>query len=214
MFMHFDRNSRAARVCLFAAMLLTACGRDAGSKDDAASNDSVAAQAADAADPAAEAPAAAPPSPSDGASAPLTTADIDRWQRGMAGELDAVHAAAGKLKAAKTGEDTLNAMMGVQEMNTVAAGAKAAGVEEERYKVIRSNLSAAVAYLTPELGGIDTTMLSPAQRAELKQGNETQLKQMESTVPPDVVEALRPRAAALRKQDLELVGARLKGSGM
>jgi hypothetical protein len=214
MFMYFDRNSRPTRACLFAAMLLAACGGDAGSKDAEASADSAAAPAAETAAADTTAAAPAPQSASETTSAPVTTADIDRWQRGMAGELEAVHAAAAKLKAAKTGEDTLNAMMGVQEMNTVAAGAKAAGVDEERYNVIRSNLSAATAYLTPELGGIDTTMLSPAQRAELKQGNETQLKQMESTVPADVVEALRPRAAALRKQDLELVGARLKGSGM
>ena len=120
--------------------------------------------------------------------APLTPADIDRWERGIAGELEAVRAASAKLKTAKTGEDTLSAMMGVQEMNTVAAGAQAAGVDQERYKVIRSNLSAAAGYLTPELGGIDTTMLSPAQRTELKQGNEAQLKQMEGVVPAEVVE--------------------------
>jgi hypothetical protein len=57
-------------------------------------------------------------------------------------------------------------------------------------------------------------MLSAPQREEMRQGNEAQLKQMEDRVPPAVVEALRPRAAELRKQDLELVAARLKGSGM
>jgi hypothetical protein len=36
---------------------------------------------------------------------------------------------------------------------------------------------------------------------------------MEGTVPPTVVEALRPRAAELRKQSLELAGARLKAAG-
>ncbi|MBA3317790.1 MAG: hypothetical protein H0T50_06815 [Gemmatimonadales bacterium] len=44
--------------------------------------------------------------------------------------------------------------------------------------------------------------------------NEAQLKQLEGMVPAEVVAALRPRAEALRKQDLELVGARLKGAGM
>jgi hypothetical protein len=33
-------------------------------------------------------------------------------------------------------------------------------------------------------------------------------------VPSEVIEALKPRAAELRKQDLELVGARLKGAGL
>jgi hypothetical protein len=64
------------------------------------------------------------------------------------------------------------------------------------------------------LGGVDTTMLSADQRAELKRGNEAQLEQMKGMVPPDVVAALTPRAAELRKKDLELVGARLKGAGM
>jgi len=147
-------------------------------------------------------------------SAPLTVDDIDRWEKGMAAELAAVQEAGAKLESAKTGEDTLSALMGVQEMTTTPAGARAAGVDAERYSVVRSDLSAAAAYLTPHLGGIDTTLLSPAQREEMRQMNAAQLRQMEGRVPADVVEALRPRAEALRKKDLELVGARLKGVGM
>jgi hypothetical protein len=105
-------------------------------------------------------------------------------------------------------------MMGVQEMNTWAAGAQAAGLDQERYKFIRSNLSAVVGSLTPSLGGIDTTMLSQAQRDELRQGNEAQLQRMQAEVPADVVQAIRPRAVDLRKKDMDLVGARLKGAGM
>jgi hypothetical protein len=104
--------------------------------------------------------------------------------------------------------------MGVQEMTTTPVGARAAGVDEERYRVVRSDLSAATAYLTPHLGGIDTTMLSPAQREEMRQMNAAQLKQLEGQVPSEVVEALKPKAEALRKKDLELTGARLKGAGM
>jgi hypothetical protein len=153
------------------------------------------------------------PSSAPAGQAALTVADIDRWEKGMAGELEAVRAAAAKVKEAKNANDTLTAMMGVQDMATAAAGAKAAGVNEERYKLIRSDLSAAASYLTPTLGGIDTTMLSPEQRAELKRNNEAQLEQMKDRVPADVVAALRPRAAELRKKDLELVGERLKGAG-
>jgi hypothetical protein len=87
-------------------------------------------------------------------------------------------------------------------------------VDPERYNALRSDLSAAVSYLAPHVGGIDTTMLSPAQREEMRQMNAAQLQQMEARVPPPVVEALRPKAEALRKQDLELTGARLKGAGM
>lgn len=204
-----DRFPRAAPACFLALTVLTACGgRDSADQDHSPSAEAPAGgeAAATTAAPAAD--------PSAAINAPLTVADIDLWQKGMASELEAVRAAGAKMKGAKTGEDTLSAMMGVQEMTTIAAGAQAAGVEQERYKVIRSNLSAAASYLMPALGGIDTTMLSPAQRTELKQMNETQLKQLEGIVPTDVVAALRPRAAELRKQDLELVGARLKGAGM
>lgn len=132
----------------------------------------------------------------------------------MEGELKAVNEAAAKLKSAKTSEDTLTAMMGVQDMATVEAGAKAAGLDPERYKFVRSSLSTVVGYLTPQLGGIDTTMLSQAQRDELRQGNEAQIQRMQQEVPADVVAALKPRAEELRKKDLELVGTRLKGAGM
>ncbi len=163
-------------------------------------------------------PAAAPAPTSDPAanpvSAPLTTADIDRWDKGMAGEMKAVQDASAKMKTARTGEDTLNAMMSLQEMATVAAGAQAAGMEQERYKFVRSNLSAVVGYLTPSIGGIDTTMLSQAQRDEMRRDNEAQLERMKQEVPTDVVEAIRPRAVELRQKSLGLVGARLKGAGM
>src|SRR3954466_12921895 len=148
------------------------------------------------------------------ASAPLTRADVQRWERGMEGELKAVQEASAKMKSARTGEDSLNAMMGVQEMSTAPAGAKAAGVDEERYKFIRSNLSAVVSYLTPpELEGMDTTKMPQSLRDEFRTGREAQLQRMATDVPADVVEALRPRAAELRKKDMELAGARRKGAG-
>jgi hypothetical protein len=79
---------------------------------------------------------------------------------------------------------------------------------------MRSDLSAAVGYLAPHIGGIDTTLLSAAQREEMRQMNTAQLKQLEGTVPAEVVEALKPKAEALRKKQIELAGARLKGAGM
>ena len=192
-------------LCLLTVLLLAGCG--GGTGKDEAHDEAVADAAGDA-----SAPAAGPPgTPS---SAPLTAEDIERWEKGMAAELAAVQEAGAKLESAKTGEDTLSALMGVQEMTTTPAGARAAGVDEERYRVVRSDLSAAAAYLAPHLGGIDTTMLSPAQREEMRQMNAAQLKQMEGRVPAEVVEALKPKAEALRKKDLELAGARLKGAGM
>ncbi len=194
-------------LCLLTVLLLAGCGGGAG-KDE--SHDEADAEAAG------EAPAPTPDAGQSGtpSTAPLAVEDIERWERGMAAELAAVQEAGARLKSAKTGEDTLSALMGVQEMTTTPAGARAAGVDEERYSVVRSDLSAAASYLTPYLGGIDTAMLSPAQREAMRQMNAAQLKQMEGRLPADVVEALKPRAEALRKKDLELVGARLKGAGM
>ena len=145
---------------------------------------------------------------------PVTVPDIDRWKKGMAAELEQVRTAGADLKEARTADDTLSAMMGMQEIATKETGAKAAGLGLERYKFVNSELSAAVSYLTPQLGGIDTTILSPAQRDELRESNAAQLKQMEGRVPAAVVDALRPRAAELRKRSLELAAERLKSAGV
>lgn len=187
---------------LLTALLLAACGGDVRKDEPPAE------AAADAPAPDASSQSGNP------TSAPLSVEDIERWEKGMAAELAAVQEAGAKLASARSGEDTLSAMMGVQEMTTTPAGARAAGVDDERYNVMRSDLSAAVAYLTPHLGGIDTTLLSAAQREEMRQMNTAQLKQLEGTVPAEVVEALKPKAEALRKKQIELAGARLKGAGM
>jgi hypothetical protein len=208
-----DRLPRAALACVL-ALTLSACGGGDTDKEDSSPPADEAAGAEDAGSEAAPASPQAADDASATATAPVTVADIDRWQKGMAAELEAVRAGGRKMKEARTNEDTLSAMMAVQENATQEAGAKAAGLDLERYKFIRSELSAAASYMTPHLGGIDTTMLSQAQRDELRQSNEAQLKQMEERVPPEVVEALRPRAEELRKQNLELVGMRLKSAGM
>lgn len=200
-----DRFARAALASVL-ALTPTACGGGDSRSDEAPPAEAAAEAGSEAASPAPDASAGSP--------APVTVADIDSWQKGMTAELDAVRAAGTKLKEARTGDDTLSAMMGMQEMATQEAGTKAAGLDLERYKFVNSELSAAVSYLTPELGGIDTTMLSPAQRDELRESNAAQLKQMEDRVPAEVVEALLPRAAELRKQSLELVAERLKSAGV
>jgi hypothetical protein len=187
---------------LLTVLIFAGCG---GAEKDEINDEAVAESAGD---------APAPGQPGTPTSAPISVDEIERWEKGMAAELAAVHEAGAKLKSAMTGEDTLSALMGVQEMTTTATGARAAGLDEERYSVVRSDLSAAAAYLTPHLGGIDTTVLSPAQREEMRQMNAAQLKQMEGRVPAEVVEALKPKAEELRKKSLELAGARLKGAGM
>jgi hypothetical protein len=199
----------------FAAGLLAAAVYGCGSHEIKPDTDPQAAGAEDTAAAGGSGADAAPSAtPADAGQPPLTAADIDRWAKGMTAELEAVHAAAAKLKQAKTADDTLTAMTSMQDMNTLEAGAQAAGLDRERYNLIRTTLSEAASYLAPSVGGLDTTRMSPDQRAEMARGNAAQLEQMKDRAPPDVVSALTPRAAQLRKQNLELTVARLKGAGM
>jgi hypothetical protein len=197
-----------------AAGLLMAGLYGCGSREAKPDADPQAAESEDTAAPEGASSDAAPAAaPADAGQQPLTVADIDRWDKGMAAELEAVHAAGARLKQAKTADDTMTAMTGMLDTGTLEAGAQAAGVDRERYNLMRGTFSAAAGYLAPSVGGLDTTGLSPDQRAEMARGNAAQLDQMKDVVPPDVVAALTPRAAELRKKDLELTVARLKGAG-
>jgi hypothetical protein len=202
-----ERLPRAALACALALTLGACGGGDSGGEGDAPPPDAPA-------EGEASPPAEVEPAPSGSADGPVTVADIDAWRKGMAAELQAVRGAGARMKEAKTNDDSLAALMGVQETATQEVGAAAGGLPLDRYRFVRDELSAAVSYLTPQLGGIDTSLLSPEQRAELRRSNEEQLQQMQERVPADVVEALRPQAEALRKQNLELVGTRLKSAGM
>lgn len=193
---------------LTALALVTACA----GKHDAAATDSAAAKPETTA--AAPAATAAPtPASTSAADAPLTVADIDRWQKGMDAELQAVQNAAKQLHDAKGGSDTVTAMFATNETSTLPAGAKAAGVDEERYKFIRSTLSTVAAEMTPVETEMNTKDMPAPVVAQLQQGRDQALARSTAKLAPDVVAALKPRAAALRKQDLELTAARLKAAG-
>jgi hypothetical protein len=215
-----DRVSRRLSVGVLAAALLAAAAckpaERADSDDSAAGTDTASAMAEQ--DSASAAAAAAATTSGATSSAPptaasLTVDDIDRWKRGMEAELAAVREAGTKLAAAKTGNDTLTAMTGTLETSTREAGAKAAGVDPERYNFIRSTLSPLTAYLAPLEMEMNVKDMPPAMVAQMKQSREQSLAQASAGVPPAVIDALRPRAAELRKQDLTLVGERLKAAG-
>ncbi|GLC23531.1 hypothetical protein [Roseisolibacter agri] len=204
-----DRHSGAARALLLVALLSACGGGDKPSAEDSSAAADSAASAAAAA-PTPEAPAAAP---ANDASAPLTVADIDRWQKGMAAELKAVQDAGAQLKAAKTGNDTLTAMMGANETATRAAGASAAGLDESRYGFIASELSALTMVLAPVEADFEAGKMPAAMVQSMQQERDRQAAQVTPKYPPDVVEALKPRAAELRKQQMTLVGWRVKAAG-
>jgi hypothetical protein len=203
-------------VVLLTAAAAVGCGRkdaDTASADSAAMAETGGSNTAAAPSATGATPSAAPSA--DASSRPLSLDDIDRWQKGMAGEMQAVQESAAKMKASQTSEDKLSIMMEMEEMATAPAGAQAAGLDEERYKFVRSKLSDVVRYLAPlELEAMDTTQIPQDQRDQLRTQREAYLQQTAWAVPSGVVEALKPRARELRKQDLELVGARLKSAGL
>ena len=197
-----------------AALLAVACkpAERAASDDDSAAAADSATVTGQSSAPNAAAATATPGGTS--AEASLTVGDIDRWQRGMEAELAAVRDAGKQLKAAKTANDTMSAMMAANETSTRAAGAKAAGVDENRYNVIRSTLSSLAAYMAPIEMEMNVKDMPPEMVAQMKQGREQSLERASAGIPKDVLDALRPRAAELRKKDLTLTGERLKAAGM
>jgi hypothetical protein len=131
---------------LLLLLLLAACGggdRPPGASDtDAAVSDA-------APPPDGAAPASAPAPGPDQSSAPLTPDDIGRWEKGLQGELEAVQAAAAKMKAARTGEDTLNAMMGVQEMEGMDTTKMPEDMRAE-FRIMRENQLKQLSAMVPE----------------------------------------------------------------
>jgi hypothetical protein len=188
------------------ATVVAACSRS----EQADTADS---SAADTATTAAATPAPTP-SPANNTPASLTADDIDRWQKGMDAEIEAVKKAGADLEAAKTNNDTLTAMMAANDMSTRDAGAKAAGVDGERYQLIRTTLSSIVGQMAPIEQEMDVSKLPATAVAELKKSRDAGVAQATAELSPQLVEALKPRAAALRKQDLTLTAERLKASGM
>ncbi|HEU4565306.1 MAG TPA: hypothetical protein VFS05_11675 [Gemmatimonadaceae bacterium] len=196
-------------LALLLVLSIAACGGGA-SADDAAADSAVEEVAAT---PEAAPQPAQPAAAADASGQPLTAADIDRYERGLDAELAAVAEAAKRMKGAKSGTDTLAVLGDLQESATADAGAKAAGVGVERYRAIRTNLSSAAAAVAPLELEFAPEMLTPEMRAEMQKGRDATLQRLAPVVPAEVVEALRPRAASLRKKELQLAGERLKAAG-
>lgn len=193
-------------ITLLFTMLVAGCGSDETNSPSAETM----------ADEGASSPEDSPAlqTPKESTSAPLTVEDIDRWQRGMEAELQAVQEAEESLSRAATSEDTLSAMMAANDMSTRAAGAQAAGVSEDRYQFIRTTFSSAVRYLSPLEDEMDVSQMSASMIEQFEKDRQASLDQMSNVLPADVLEALRTRAAELRQQDRSLTGARLTAVGM
>jgi hypothetical protein len=192
---------------------INACG---GGEDAADLAAETAAAAVDTASPGAVvAPATAEP-----ADAPLSPADIDAFERGLRAELEAVNKAIADKAAAKTGTDTLSAIMGATEQQTVEDGARAAGLSVDRYRTIVNAISSALAArqgqaMMANMPQPDTTDLTAEQKEQLRKNAEEMKNAFGNAfkdLPADVASALEPRAAALDSLRMLVVGTRLKAA--
>ena len=208
-------HSRAVHVsflAILATALIAGCTRKSG---DAAVSDTGDAPSDSTAVATAPAPAeTTAPSGTASAASSLTADDIDRWQRGMDAELKAIQDAGVQLRNAKNATDSMNAVFAANETSTRPIGAGAAGVTEQQYQLISSTLSSLVANMTPVEQEMDASKMSAAAMAMLNQSREKALASASVGVSPELLAALRPRAAILRKQALTLAGERLKAAGM
>ena len=127
-------------------------------------------------------------------------------------EIAAVDSGAQRLKAARTGADTLTALAALQDTETAQAAATAVGVSVERYRTIAGSLGEAARATLPPESELPPDVLTPQMREEYKKGQEAALARVAPMVPAPVLDALRPRAAELRKKELQLVGSRLKAA--
>jgi hypothetical protein len=100
------RMVRHPLVAFTLAAFALSCGKKADDTSAAGSTSGANDAAESSTDTATLSPA--PASSTNSSSAPLTPADVQRWERGIEGELKAVQAAGAKMKSARTGEDSLN----------------------------------------------------------------------------------------------------------
>ena len=201
----------AVSLTLMVATLVTACG--ARKDADSAATDSAGAESAASASAAAATPASTASSMASSASrsdAPLTVADIDRWQHGLDAELKAVRDAGTRMKSAKTADDSMNALTAAGETATRPIAASAAGVDEQRYQYISTRLSPIAGEMAPLEQEMNVSGMPAPAVAALKQSRAQALTRAIEGMPADMVDSLRSRAAVLRKQDLALAGERLK----
>ena len=132
----------------------------------------------------------------------------------MDAELETVRNAATQMNGAKNSTDSLNALFAANETSTRSAGAKAAGVDEARYQLITNTLASLAADMSPLEQEMDVTKMPASAIESMKHAREQSLASVSATLSPALVEAMRPRAAALRKQALTLAGERLKAAGL
>lgn len=157
-------------------------------------------------------------------------AELELYERGLAAEIEVLREAVARMASARTGEDTLSAIMAATEMQSVPEAAQRAGVDVERYRRLEGVFGPALSgrMMNPAMRGM-TAQMDTSTLAELPAEEQARVResmaQMNAafsdsaayrTVPPALHAAFKARAEqrldALWKERFEL-RARAAGLG-
>ena len=213
---------------LVAAALLAGCGRKApdadaaGTPDGAEVADSGSADTGSAGTAAAaaggEAEAAKPGGP-----ASITPGAVDRYREGLEAEVALHEELLRRLKAARTGTDSLEVLGGVIGGETEQKAAEKVGLPLDRYRTIKTTIGQALGArqmgqspLMKEMAATDTSDFTAEQKAQVRQN----LKDMQTAwgdpfkgFPPETAKKLAGEAAALDTLQARLLALKFKAAG-
>lgn len=140
--------------------------------------------------------ASAPAGQGDSKQAAFTEADLDRFERGLRKEIDAVRAAQEKATSASTAQERGAAIQAQWETATLPLGAEASGLPEARYRDVRDGVNRVFTTLDFQ-GKIDGPLSIDLERAD---------PETKARVSGDAFAGLLPEAAmALRARMDRLV---------
>ena len=116
------------------------------------------------------APAAAAEAPA--TTRDLTTEDLDAYAKGLARETELVRAAQERARTATTPRERGDAQQAQWEDQTIPEGAKASGLDADRYRVVRNTVNTTFRWLDfqGKIDGpmqLDTTTAPPDMKAQL-----------------------------------------------
>jgi hypothetical protein len=121
----------------------------------------------------------------------FTEADLDKFERGLRREVDAVKAAQEKAASASTAQDRAATIQAQWETATIPLGAEAAGLSEPRYREVRDGVDRVFTTLDFQ-GKIDGPLSIDLERADA----ETKARvsgDAFAEIPPEAATALRAR---------------------
>jgi hypothetical protein len=102
----------------------------------------------------------------------LTAQDLDAYAKGLARETELVRAAQERARTATTPQERGDAQQAQWEDQTIPEGAKASGLDAERYRVVRNTVNTTFRWLDfqGKIDGpmqLDTTTAPPDMKAQL-----------------------------------------------